>query len=419
MFLLFFLLSLLFSGPASTDDKGISFFSLDNGLQVYVIENHRFPVIAHILKYNVGHYDNPRGKTGLAHYLEHLMFGETKNIPDVYGALNRISGYYNAYTSHMVTVYDSVVYKNDISQIMQIDAERMRNTKFTDEALKNEKKIVIEENVLRNDAYKLELALLTSFFKNKIIDELVHEVESLNRSDTLRMYNRYYYPNNAVLFLAGDINVDEAKRLTKKYYENIKPGKIPKRVVPREPELTSDVFVHIKDQDARDSMIYMIYHSPSVIENKADFLLFDVFRHLLDLDLFSELYNKGMTVVSARVGEYYPLFDENVFSLSILTQDNITLCEISPFIDSVMESFIDNLSKEDLALVINKIKNEQNEDIYIYAHQRADQIIYGMNIDDLQSYDSCLEKVKLQDVKDIARKYLLNVHKGIGLLSRS
>ena len=237
--------SLLFYAASNSVQAGV--FNavetvLANGLRVVVIENQRAPVVTQILFYKVGGMDDPPGKSGLAHVLEHMMFKGTPAFPegDFSSAVARVGGQHNAFTSQDVTAYYQTMPADHLATVMEMEADRMRNLNFADATFQKsfpvEVQVVVEERSQRTDnnpAARLSEQANPAFYLNhpyrRPIIGWPEEIESLTLSDLQTFYNQFYQPENAVLVIAGDVTSEEVFALAEDYY-----GKIP-----ADPQLTA------------------------------------------------------------------------------------------------------------------------------------------------------------------------------------
>ena len=225
-------LALLPTSPASARD-GIfnpDTFTLDNGMQVVVVPNDRVPVVTHMVWYKVGSADEPPGHSGIAHLLEHLMFKGTETFGpgEFSGTVARIGGRENAFTSFDYTAYYQNVAKERLEQMMEMEADRMTNLALTEDQLKSEILVVLEERNQRVEnnpsAILGERAAAVQFMNHPYRRPIIgweHEIAELERPEVLEFYKQWYAPNNAVLIVAGDVTVDEVRPLAEKYYGTI------------------------------------------------------------------------------------------------------------------------------------------------------------------------------------------------------
>jgi zinc protease len=192
----------------------VTTFTLPNGLMVVVIPDHRAPVVTHMIWYRAGSADEPAGKSGIAHYLEHLMFKGTKANPE--GAFSKkvadIGGQENAFTSYDFTAYYQRVAKEHLPEMMRLEADRMQNLSFTRAVAEPELKVVLEERSMRTDndpSARLGEGVDAALFRNHPYRIPVigwkKELEKLTAEDAFAFYDRFYTPNNAILVVAGDV----------------------------------------------------------------------------------------------------------------------------------------------------------------------------------------------------------------------
>ena len=211
-------------------------FTLDNGLQVVVIENRRVPVVSHMLWYKVGSADEPTGKSGIAHFLEHLMFkGTATREPGEFSAvINRIGGQENAFTSYDYTGYYQNVAREHLGRMMALEADRMVNLSIAAKDAAAERDVILEERRSRVDndpssqlSEQVAAATYLAYPYRIPVIGWEAEIRGLTQADALAFYETWYAPNNAVLVVAGDVTAEEVRRLAEDTY-----GAIPSRPVP-------------------------------------------------------------------------------------------------------------------------------------------------------------------------------------------
>jgi len=219
-------------------------FTLDNGLQVVVIENSRAPIVMQMLWYRVGAADEEPGESGLAHFLEHLLFKGTKTVaPGEFSrTIARIGGRDNAFTSYDFTAYFQRVAAHELETVMRLEADRMQNLVLTDEVVLPERDVVLEERRSRTDnspAAQLREQVRRALYLNhpygRPVIGWMSEIEQLTTEKALAFYRKHYAPNNAMLVIAGDTTVGEVRALAEKYYGPIPRKTVPERVRPQEP----------------------------------------------------------------------------------------------------------------------------------------------------------------------------------------
>src|SRR5579863_221444 len=239
-------------GPAIAQAK------LENGMDILVIPDHRAPVVTHMVWYRNGSADDPPGKSGIAHFLEHLMFKGTKKNPQgkFSELIAELGGQENAFTSNDYTAYFQRVPKEHLSVCMDYEADRMTGLVLTDEVVAPERDVVLEERRMRTDsdpADQLNEAVQAALFSHHPYGTPIigwgHEIESLGRDDALAYYDRFYTPENAILVVAGDVEADAVTALAQKVYGAIPArGAAPKRVRRKEPEPRAHRLVRLADE---------------------------------------------------------------------------------------------------------------------------------------------------------------------------
>lgn len=266
--------------PASQPDAAaqskpaIAHRTLDNGLEIVVIPDHRAPVVTHMVWYRNGSADDPPMKSGIAHFLEHLMFKGTHAHPQ--GAFSQLvadlGGQENAFTGHDYTAYFQRVPRDHLDVVMHYEADRMRNLVLTDAVVGPERDVVLEERRMRSDtdpAAQLSEAVQAALFARHPYGVPIigwrHEIETLGRQDALDYYNRFYTPENAILVVAGDVEMDEVDALARKHYGAVPSrGAPPERVRPQEPEARAHRLVTLRDEKVEQPSCERVYLAPSV-----------------------------------------------------------------------------------------------------------------------------------------------------------
>ena len=260
------------SGPQVTD------FKLDNGLEIVVIPDHRAPVVTHMVWYKVGAADETPGKSGLAHYLEHLMFkGTTKNPGNTFSqAVAAIGGEENAFTSSDYTGFFERVPRDHLKEMMAFEADRMTGLVLTDAVARPELKVVLEElnmRVANNPGARLDEQMDAALYLNHPYHRPVigwrHEVEKLTYDDALAFYRRFYTPNNVIVVVAGDVTPDEVKADAEDTYGKVAPrAEIGPRVRPTEPVQDAPRTVTLADPRVEQPSVNRYYLAPSATTAK-------------------------------------------------------------------------------------------------------------------------------------------------------
>src|SRR6201996_7813445 len=233
-------------------------FTLPNGLQVVVIEDHRTPVVTQMVWYKVGSADETPGKSGLAHFLEHLMFKGTAKHPvgEFSQTVLKVGGNENAFTSNDYTGYFQRIPREQLPLMMEFEADRMNGLILKDENVLPERDVVLEEynmRVANNPDARLTEQIMAALYLNHPYQRPVigwhQEIEKLDREDALAFYRRFYAPNNAILIIAGDTDVKEVRPLVERNFGPIpaQPAIPARRIRPQEPDPAAPRTVTLAD----------------------------------------------------------------------------------------------------------------------------------------------------------------------------
>ncbi len=275
-------LLLLAPGPEGSAGAGVfnpETFTLKNGMVVVVIPNHRVPVVTHMVWYKVGSADEPPGKSGTAHLLEHLMFKGTRKLAS--GEFSRIlarnGGRENAFTSHDYTGYYQSIAVDRLEMVMEMEADRMTNLVFDAKEVEPERQVIFEER--RNRTGNNPSALLaehvnaTLYLNHPYRRPIIgweHEIRGLTIADLKSFYRRWYVPNNAILVVAGDITAEKLRPLAEKTYGRIPAGPARPRVRPGEPPHKAARRVTLKDPRVRQPSWSRTFLAPSYTEGATE-----------------------------------------------------------------------------------------------------------------------------------------------------
>ncbi|MGF1641527.1 MAG: M16 family metallopeptidase [Rhodospirillales bacterium] len=247
-------------------------FTLANGLQVVVVSNHRVPVVSHMIWYKVGGIDEPPGRGGIAHLLEHLMFKgtETRAPGEFSEIVARHGGQENAFTSSDYTAYFQNVARDRLEMVMEMEADRMTNLVLTDDQVATERQIVLEERHQRIDndpaavlAEHTDAVLYLNHPYRRPLIGWEHEIRDLGTEDVLAFYRQWYAPNNAILVVAGDITAAELKPLAEKHYGAIPAAAAVTRLIPAEPPHHAARRITLADPRVRQPAWQRSYLAPS------------------------------------------------------------------------------------------------------------------------------------------------------------
>ncbi len=410
---------------SSAAGAAVSEFKLENGLTLVVIPDRRAPVVTHMIWYRNGSADDPPGKSGIAHFLEHLMFKGTEAHPkgSFSEAVAEIGGQENAFTGNDYTAYFQRVAKEHLGDMMAFEADRMTGLILTDEIVAPERDVVMEERRMHCDAdpgaqlnEAVQAALFTHHPYGTPIIGWAHEIEGLNREDALAYYSRFYTPENAILIVAGDVEPEEALRLTQIHYGKIRPrGAAPTRLRPREPDAVARRLVTVNDEKVDQPSWQRCYIAPSqrtAAPGESEAL--EVLAHLLGGGQTSLLYRTLVVEEKKAVGAgaYYlgSALDDTRFYLYAMPTPDVSLPELDAAIDRVIARFIaggvdaEALERAKTRLVADAIYAQDSQ--AMLARWYGASLANGQTIEDVQEWPARIEAVSAEAVVGAARKWL-------------
>lgn len=338
-------------------------FTLDNGLKVLVHEDHSSKMAVLNILYKVGSRNEIPGKTGLAHYFEHLMFGSSKNVPVFDTALERVGGSCNAFTNTDITNYYITLPAVNIETAFWLESDRMLQLNLSDKTIETQRKVVIEEFKQRylNQPYGdvfhhiRKLAYDAHPYQWPTIGRDIEDIVNYTKKDVEEFYFTHYRPDNAVMVVAGDITVDQVKGLAEKWFGGIPSGKIPKRTIPQELPQTAKKTL-VLEADVPTDALYKVYHMPGKLQEgylQAD-LITDILGFGRSSILEQQLVKNGN--IFASIGAYIlGTVDPGllIFSGKMEKGQSAELAEKA--LDEVVGTFLQSTIAEN---TLTKVKNQ-------------------------------------------------------------
>ena len=423
--------------PAVADEP-VTSFTLDNGLNVVVIEDHRAPVVVQMIWYRVGAADEPPGHSGIAHFLEHLMFKGTEKVaPNAFsGIVEAQGGDDNAFTSWDYTAYFQRIAADRLDLVMEMEADRMRNLRLTEEDVLTERQVILEERAQRTDSdpgsLLMEQMRAAQFLNTPYGIPVIgwrHEIVDLSREDALSYYKRFYAPNNATLVIAGDVTPDEVKTLAEKYYGPLKPSEgIVPRVRPQEPPQLAERRLVLEDERVSEPYVYRSYLAPERDPGNQ--------REAAALTVLAELLGgNGQTSVLARAlqfdtqtavfsSAYYDgtSIDDATFGLVVMPVQGVSLAEAEAAMDKVLADFLktgpDPAALERIRTQVRAGEIYDRDDVESLANRYGQELSVGLTMTDIDTWDEALSAVTAEDVMAVAHKVLDRKNAVTGWLTR-
>jgi zinc protease len=401
-------------------------FTLGNGMQVVVIPDHRTPVVTQMIWYKVGSADETPGKSGLAHFLEHLMFKGTAAHPagEFSQTVLRIGGNENAFTSTDYTGYFQRVPREQLPKMMEFEADRMTGLVLKDENVLPERDVVLEEfnmRVANNPDARLSEQIMAALYLNHPYGRPVigwrQEIEKLGREDALAFYKRFYAPNNATLLIAGDVDVNEIRPLVERTYGQIapQPAIAARRLRPQEPMPAAPRTVTLSDPRVEQPGVRRYYLVPSATTAASgESPALDVLAQLMGGGSNSYLYRalviERPLAISADAGYQGTALDDSQFTISVSPKPGVEFAEVEQAIDGVIADVGQNAVRaEDLErvktqLIAAAIYAQDNQASLARWYGAA--LTTGLSVDDVRSWPDRIRAVTAEQVRAAAQKWL-------------
>jgi zinc protease len=411
-------------------------FTLPNGLQVLVIQDHRTPVVTQMVWYKVGSADETPGKSGLAHFLEHLMFKGTSKHPvgEFSQTVLKVGGDENAFTSVDYTGYYQRVPRDQLPKMMEFEADRMTGLILKDENVLPERDVVLEEynmRVANNPEARLDEQIMAALYLNHPYGRPVigwhQEIEKLGRQDALAFYKRFYAPNNAILVIAGDVDVNEVRQLAEQTFGKVaaQPAIAASRIRPQEPEPVAPRTVTLADPRVEQPTVKREYLVPSAATAAAgESPALDVLAQLMGNGSNSYLYRALVVdkplAVNANAGYQSTSLDATQFSISVAPKQGVDFATVEQVVDNVIADVVRNpVPAEDLErvktqLIAEAIYAQDNQ--AVLARWYGGGLTTGSSIEDIRSWPDRIRAVTAEQVRAAAQKWLDKKRSATGYL---
>ena len=422
--------------PAHADT--VSTFKLDNGMDVVVIEDHRAPVVVHMVWYKIGSADEQPGHSGIAHFLEHLMFKGTDEVgPGEFSAIVEAQGGNdNAFTNYDYTGYYQRVAADRLELMMTLESDRMRDLRLLEEDVVTERQVILEERSERTDSNpgallgeQMQAAQFMNHHYGIPVIGWRHEMEQLSRQNALDYYQANYAPNNAILIVAGDVDPQAVLEMAKLHYGPLKPSdKITPRNRPTEPPQLAERRITLADERVAEPYVIRTYLAPE--RNSGDQ------KQAAALTILAELLGgSGTTSVLARalqfdsqVATYSSAFysgtslDPDTFGLIVMPVPGVGLADAEAAMDKVVAQFLkDGVKPEDFARIKTQIRASTiyaRDDANGLAQDYGEALAIGLTVEDVKSWPDVLQSVTEADVMAAAALVLNRNNAVTGWLTR-
>jgi zinc protease len=418
--------SLFAFGAQAAPKPDVGHFTLSNGLEVVVVPDRRAPVVTHMVWYKVGAADETPGKSGLAHFLEHLMFKGTTNHPagEFSQTVLKVGGNENAFTSVDYTGFFQRVPRDQLPRMMEFEADRMTGLVLMDENVLPERDVVLEEynmRVANNPDARLNEQIMAALYLNHPYGRPVigwhDEIEKLNREDALAFYHRFYAPNNAILVIAGDVDVKEVRALVEATFGKAaaQPSIPVQRMRPQEPQPVASRTVTLADPHVEQPIVRRYYLVPSASTAAlGESPALDVLAQLMGGGSNSYLYRALVVdralAVSASAAYQGTSLDPTQFSISAAPKPGVDFASVEHAIDAIIAELQQNpVPAEDLERVKTQLIAEAiyaQDSQATLARWYGGGLTTGSTVEDIRSWPDRIRAVTAEQVRAAAQKWL-------------
>ncbi|WP_272009038.1 M16 family metallopeptidase [Roseovarius sp. ZX-A-9] len=420
---LMILLSLLCAPLAAVADDQVTSFTLDNGMDVVVIEDHRAPVVVHMVWYRAGSADEQPGNSGVAHFLEHLLFKGTDTMaPGEFSAtVSRNGGNDNAFTSYDYTAYFQRVAADRLELMMRMESDRMVNLKIGPEDIATERDVIIEERNQRIEnnpgALFREQRNAAQYLNHRYGVPIIgwqHEMRELDLQKAKSFYSTYYSPNNAILVVAGDVYPDDVRALAETYYGVIPANPdLPERIRPQEPRQMAERRLIFEDPRVAQPYVSRSYLAPERDSGAQE--------EAAALSLLAEILGGGITSVMAEKLQFdeqiavqsqawygATSLDDTTFDMVVVPVAGVSLPEAEAAMDRVIAEFLETgIDEEQLERIKMGLRAAQiyaRDDVNTLANRYGSALTQGLTIEDVQAWPDILQATTSDQIMAAARK---------------
>lgn len=418
-----FLLAFVLAFGAQAQNKKIEFeeYELDNGLHVILHQDKSTPIVAVTVMYHVGAKNEQPGRSGFAHFFEHLLFEGSENIGrgEFMGMVKAAGGALNANTTQDRTFYYEILPSNQLELGLYMESERMLHAKIDTIGVETQREVVKEEKRQRIDnvpymSFQEEI-FKRAFKKHPYRWTTIGSMEDLNAAqlgEFMEFYKEHYVPNNATLSIAGDIDIAQTKNLVEKYFSEVPKGGQPYRPNIEEPAMTTEVRDTIYD-NIQLPAVFQAYRMPG--QGTEDYYALNMLTTLLSggqsARLQKRLVDKEQKALQIAAFPY-ALEDHGLFITLGLVNMGVPLHELEEAMNEEIERVKTELvSEQEFQKVRNQVENSfvsSNSTVAGIAESLANYHVYFGDANLINTEIERFNKVSREDLRRVAQKYLSN-----------
>lgn len=397
-------------------------YDLSNGLHVILHKDNSNPVVAVSVSYHVGSKNEKPNRTGFAHFFEHLLFEGSENINrgEFFKYVAKAGGQNNANTKQDRTYYYEVLPSNQVGLGLWLESERMLHAKVDKEGIETQRKVVKEEKRLRIDNQPYTDAITRILWNNLFTNHPYHwpvigsmgDLDAASEEDYVHFYKTYYVPNNAVLTVAGDIDVEQTKKMINDYFSSIPRGKDPIiRPSIEEKPITKEIVVSAEDKNAQVPALILGYRTPKQTDKDAYVLsiIGNILSNGESSRIVKNVQNKKQLALYA--GSFlWPLEDYGVFLVLGVTNLGVTTDQLATAIDEEIDNLkMHGITQKELDIQINKLEKnfvDSNSTVEGVAESLSDYYLFYHDTNLINSAIDVYRSITTDDVKRVANQYL-------------
>lgn len=406
--------------------------TLPNGMQIVVVENHRAPVVTHMLWLKAGAADEQEGKTGLAHYLEHLLFKATQNHPAGYysKSIARVGGSENAMTTNDYTAFYATVSSNQLPLVMELEADRMAHLLIEEKEAKPELQVVLDEYRMRVDSnpmarffQQMDVALYPHHPYGKPIIGWLPDVEKLTAADADAFYKNWYRPDNMVLVVSGDVKPDDVFALAQKYYGGWASKGTMVRTRAADPPFKGDAFIHVREPRVHQRDLVEMIKVPSRRLNAPQAYALEVLVQLLagsEAAMLNRVLVQQKQVATDVSMDYdADSYDASTVSFSLVPKDGVKPEDAFTALHEALKTYAAKpVDEKELQLAKQSLQRSAmlaRDSVMGPCYALGMALMGGQTVEEVESWPDKINAVSAKDVND-ALKMILDAPKISGLI---